>query len=94
MEFKLTDDIKKRLKAGESITVADVELLLCLRFTIKLSKIQGLAYGLATYVDVGDCLDNIYIDGVVINHSSNLQVEVNKYLSSIKDAFATAAHLM
>jgi len=93
MEFKLTDDIKKRLKAGESITVADVELL-CLRFTIKVSKIQGLAYGLATYVDVGDCLDNIYIDGVVINHSSDLQVEVNKYLSSIKDTFATAAHLM
>ena len=93
MEFKLTDDIKKRLKAGESITVADVELL-CLRFTIKVSKIQGLAYGLATYVDVGDCLDNIYIDGVVINHSSNLQVEVNKYFSSIKDTFATAAHLM
>ena len=93
MEFKLTDDIEKRLKAGESITIADVELL-CLRFTIKVSKIQGLAYGLATYVDVGDCLDNIYIDGVVINHSSNLQVEVNKYLSSIKDTFATAAHLM
>ena len=93
MEFKLTDDIKKRLKAGESITVADVELL-CLRFTIKVSKIQGLAYGLATYVDVGNCLDNIYIDGVVINHSSDLQVEVNKYLSSIKDTFATAAHLM
>ena len=90
MEFKLTDDIEKRLKAGESITVADVELL-CLRFTIKVSKIQGLAYGLATYVDIGDCLDTVYIDGIIIDCNSNLEADANKYLTGIRDKFETAA---
>ena len=90
MEFKLTNEVERRLNTGESITVADVELL-CLRFTIKVSKIQGLAYGLATYVNVRDCLSSMYIDGAIINHGSDLQVEVNKYLSSTKDAFTAAA---
>lgn len=89
MKFKLTNEIEKKLNAGESITVADVELL-CLRFTIKVSKIQGLAYGLATYVDVGDCLDTVYIDGIVID-CSNLEADTNKYLTDIRGKFETAA---
>ena len=88
MEFKLTDDIERQLKAGESITIADAELL-CLRFTIKLSKIQGTAYELATYVDVED-YEDIYIDGVVIHYDSDLQATVNDYLGKVKCSFSAA----
>lgn len=90
MEFKLTNEMERQLNAGGSVTIADIELL-SLRFTIKVSNIQGLAYGLATYVNVGDCLGNTYIDGAIINHDSDLQAGVNKYLSSTKDALTAAA---
>ena len=90
MEFKLTNEVERRLNTGESITIADVELF-CLRFTVKLSNIQRLAYGLATYVDVGDCLDSTYIDGAIIDPGSDLQAEIDKYLSNMKDKFKAAA---
>ena len=90
MEFQLTNDIERQLKEGKDITIADSELLLCLRFTVKLSNIQGLAYRIETYVEVGDCLDSTYIDGAIIDLGSDLQTEVNKYLSNIKDAFEAA----
>ena len=90
MEFELTGDMIKRVNTDEAITIADIELL-CLRFTVRVSKIHRLAYEVATYVEVGDCLDSTYIDGAIIDHGSDLQAEIDKYLSNMKDKFKAAA---
>ena len=82
---QITTEMMARLNAGEALTLIDIELF-CLRVTIKLQT-QGAFYSMSTYLDVGDCLDAIYIDGKIVHGGRDLQTEVNEYIKSIEDKF-------